>query len=195
MRRFNQSSWLERAWAGVGGRRMGDSRPLSTFRRLSAELLETRYALSGMGGDPPAVPSMVPPDTVQMPINSPANSPITAPLQNPPPESPPATDAPPVTLPPTGGAGTGGGGASPVISNYGDEHAGGWHRLYGLVTDDLDPTGLTVYFGGLMTGSVLVGAADTFSMLFEISPSVHGTIGAYTMDIDGHLSNFAVFNV
>lgn len=71
-------------------------------------------------------------------------------------------------------------------------------KFSGRVVDE-SPAGLTVTFGGLLTGRTATTAADgTFSIVLTLSPGQGGLVTAKTVDIHNQASNLAqdwVFNM
>ncbi|MHB0956491.1 MAG: hypothetical protein ACYC0X_10205 [Pirellulaceae bacterium] len=84
----------------------------------------------------------------------------------------------------------------PSIINFEGENQLGYWVFRGNVTDDKNPAGLKVYFGGLLAGRTTV--VDQFSF-FEILVSLGvGTVGyvtAYTIDGDGLKSNVVSYRI
>jgi hypothetical protein len=68
-----------------------------------------------------------------------------------------------------GGGDTGGGeNSAPILFGFSYSENNGNYQFFGWVTDDVDPTGLTVYFDGLISGAYTeVQAGGYFS--FEIT--------------------------
>ena len=147
----------------------------SNRRKLSAEALESRFALSTLVPlpdtltpplDPSALPAVVPTNptgpTDPPPTNPPAN-PLSDPL---------STNAP------------------PVIHDFAFTMDGNWCTLQGWVSDDQNPAGDIVVFSGMASGLATVGTDSHFSYAFQIlMPGFHGEIVAVTSDLMGLLSN------
>jgi hypothetical protein len=91
------------------------------------------------------------------------------------------------------GSGSGSGSASstssgqpPSINGFGWTRDGSWLRVTGSVSDDEDPTGLTINFGGLLQGggtAVLDG--DYFIFEIQIGNTVEGSVTAQVTDRSG----------
>ncbi|MDX1947811.1 MAG: Ig-like domain-containing protein, partial [Pirellulaceae bacterium] len=80
-------------------------------------------------------------------------------------------------------------GDPPVISEFSVETIGGWIWFEGLVTDDDDPTGLLVQFGGCLGSFVAtVESSDRFSLMKEYVVGTHGEFTAYVVDQHGNRS-------
>lgn len=144
----------------------------SQRRRLLAEQLEPRFALSTMaGGDAPtdAPPSENSTNANPAETNSAPADPNSAPT-NPPPANPP-------------GGGTNN--ATPQIVNFAYTIEEGWYILRGHVIDDQDPTGGLVNLSGLILASSYVAVDDYFTYRFQWTPETNGTITATFQDMYG----------
>ena len=143
----------------------------SRSRKLFAEPLETRFALSTLVGG-----VVVPEDVVV------SSEPVTALVASPSAVDPPPTN--PLGNPP-------GSNTPPVIHDLTCTLEGNWYVVRGWVSDNVDPTGYTVQLSGVITGSAVVGVDDHFSYLLPFNPQLHGSIFAQTQDLPGLLSNEA----
>ena len=144
----------------------------SRRRKLLAEPLESRFALSTLVG------GVVVPDEPVLPSDPVAA--LTSPLGvDLPPTDPPGN---PPGNPPSGNT-------PPVIHDLTITLEGNWYVVRGRVTDNVDPTGYTVQLTGVLSGSAMVGTDDRFSYSFIFMPGLHGSIFAQTHDIQGLSSN------
>ncbi len=82
--------------------------------------------------------------------------------------------------------------APPVISNFYAVESDGYWQIGGSVTDDQSVAGLTITFGGLLTGhTASVNSQGIFSLTVLFPPGTNGGITAITTDTDGLQSNSA----
>jgi hypothetical protein len=73
---------------------------------------------------------------------------------------------------------------APVIQGFDVELVDGEYVFFGSVVDDTSPVGLTITFGGILSGQVCYVRSDgTFS--FSISLSTSGTVTSITQDAGG----------
>src|SRR4051794_38559088 len=133
-------------------------------RKLRAEQLEPRFALSTLTGN---VPSPDSPPLGGPPAGNPAD--VDPPLTDPPSPDPPPTNPP---VDPMGGPTN----VPPQIINFVFAIDGGWCTLRGQVIDDQDPTGHPVELCGLIFGAPTVELDDYFTYRFELTPEMNGTI-------------------
>jgi hypothetical protein len=80
----------------------------------------------------------------------------------------------------------------PVVENVSSVLFGGFVYVSGYVTDDTDPTGLTVHFGGNVSGTATVGADGRFWFRAPFYYP-YGTGSVKTQDADGNKSNTVIF--
>jgi hypothetical protein len=157
-------------------------RPARLGRKLVAEQLETRYALTG--DLETSLAPLLPPDGGGSPppadISTPPASP-TDPILTPP-TTPPVL--PPIIPPPPGTGNT-----PPIIVEFDFTSDGDWIHFQGLVTDDQDPTGYLVHIWGFASFNITVAADDHFSFSIAVTSELNGTISAQTADVYGLLSN------
>jgi hypothetical protein len=152
----------------------------SQRRKLAAEQLESRFALSTLlGGDvpldaPEAIPSSETPTMEGVALSGDTAD------TDPPPTDPPSMD------PMDGSSNT-----APQIVNFSYTIDAGWCTLTGLVVDDQDPTGQPVELNGLIFASPLVALDDYFTYRFEVTPETTGTITAIFTDMYALSSNTA----
>ncbi len=115
-------------------------------------------------------------------------TPVPPPPVTPPPVTPPpVTPPPPVTSPPL---------VPPRIVDFQGEGQSGYWLLQGSVTDDKDPAGLTVYFGGLLAGrTATVDRFGTFELIVALGSGIVGYVNAYTIDRDGLRSDTVLLRI
>ncbi len=86
---------------------------------------------------------------------------------------------------------------APVISNFQmTNEAGNYWTISGTVTDDTNPTGYVVNFGGVLAGygyTATVDSDGTFSVVEEIDNLQVGMATAQTTDPQGLVSNTAMY--
>jgi hypothetical protein len=76
----------------------------------------------------------------------------------------------------------------PVIANFSAAPSGnGFWTLTGQVLDDA-PGGITVTFGGVVSGSTVTQIDGTFSYRTSVSPGTYGQVTAQALNDDGVLS-------
>ena len=168
--RFGLPSFLGR-FLGSPQRTEQKHKARSHRRKLAAEPLESRFALSTLDGgvtvsDEPAILSDPVPSLVASPTT------VELPLSQFPPD-------PPANTP-------------PVIHDLTITQNGNWFIVSGWVSDNVDPTGYTVQISGTRSGLTLVAGDDHFSFAFQADPSSSGVIYAQTQDMQGLLSNVAM---
>jgi hypothetical protein len=84
----------------------------------------------------------------------------------------------------------------PRIVDFEGENELGYWLLQGRVTDDKDPTGLMVYFGGVLAGQrAIVDRFGTFELIFQVGSGIVGYVDAYTVDRDGLRSETVVLRI
>lgn len=79
--------------------------------------------------------------------------------------------------------------AAPVIHDFDYSYDNGVYTFVGTVTDDTDPFGLTINFGGLLDGkSAIVGEYGEFSFSIELE-NPNGGATSIVQDLGGLWSN------
>lgn len=74
----------------------------------------------------------------------------------------------------------------PIIENYSASCQGEYWRFSGRVLDDKDVAGLTIRFGGLLTGcTATVDEDGFFEYIAVLGFNPVGSVSAYTIDLDG----------
>ena len=150
-----------------------------------AKLPDSSLALNTGGSEPALAAASTGDGTTPNPVEP---TPVTPPPVTPPPVTPPpVTPPPPVTSPPL---------VPPRIVDFEGESQAGYWLLQGSVTDDKDPAGLTVYFGGLLAGrTAIVDRFGTFELIVALGSGIVGYVNAYTIDRDGLRSDTVLLRI